>query len=110
MRGMKALLAAVIIMGIAIVLGTGVLIATVVHRAMHPASQAPAISAQGMRGQGVAPATLTLGEPSGTRIVSVMRQSDTAIAVAMSGGGIPDRLVIWDLSTGRITATLKLSL
>ena len=100
MRGMRFLLAAVIIMGVMILLGTAVLIATVVHRtARHPHPQGlPA----------VASTTLVPGQPNGTRIISVVRQSDALLAVTLSGGGLPDRLLLWDPLSGRIVARLRL--
>ena len=99
-QAMKALVASVIVMGVLILVGTAVLIGTVVHRATHHA--APAAVAAGQP-------TLSLDQPAGTRIGSVTRQSDTRLAVVLTGGGIPDRMLVWDLAAGRTVATLRLS-
>ena len=98
MRGTRALLAAVIVMGVMILVGTGALVGVIASRAMHPPRPA-ALSA------GIMPPTL-LDQPPGTRIASVARQSDTLLAVTLSGGGIGDRLLIWDIATGHVVARL----
>jgi hypothetical protein len=107
MRGLRALLAAVIIMGVLIVLGSATLIAVIIGRATHrtPHANAPVMPSAGATAGDVAP-VLVLGQPPGTRIASVTRQSDTLLAVALTGGGIADRLLIWDLASGHIAATL----
>ncbi len=104
-RGMRALLAAVIVMGVMILLGTAVLISTVVRRAMRPpvgavATVPPPADA--------AVRQLTLDQPPGTRIASVVRQSDTVLAVTLSGGGRADRLLLWDVAAGRLVGRLTL--
>jgi hypothetical protein len=99
MRGVKALLTAVIVMGVMIVLGTAVLISAVVSRTMHKPPSAGATAA-------VAPALL-LAQPSGTRITSVTRQSDTLVVVGLAGGG-GDRLLVWDVVAGRVVGRLAL--
>ena len=99
MRGARVLLAAVMAMGVLILIGTAVLIGTVVHRATHRSDRA---------GLPVgAPTTLSLQQPVGTRIASVTRQSDRLLAVTLSGGGLPDRLLLWDTLAQRIVATLQ---
>ena len=104
-RGLRALLAAVIVMGVMILLGTATLIGTVARRAMRPSGSASAT---------VAPAAdatmrqLTLDQPPGTRIASVTRQSDTVLAVILSGGGRADRLLLWDIAAGRLVGRLTL--
>ncbi|WP_428393374.1 hypothetical protein [Lichenicoccus sp.] len=99
-QAMKALVVSVIVMGVLILIGTAVLIGTVVHRATHRA--APTSIAAGRT-------ALSLDQPAGTRIGSVTRQSDTRLALVLTGGGTPDRLLVWDLAAGRIVATLRLS-
>ncbi len=100
MRGVKALLTAVIVMGVMIVLGTAVLISALVSRTMHRPPSAGATAA-------VAPALL-LAQPSGTRITSVTRQSDTLVVVGLAGGGGGDRLLVWDVVAGRVVGRLAL--
>ncbi len=102
MRGTRVLLVAVVVMAVMILLGTAVVIATVVQRAAHrprPDADAPAISAP----------MLSLEQPTGTRIVAVTRQSDTRLAVTLSGGGTADRLLVWDTVSRRIVASLRLT-
>ncbi len=103
MRGIRALLALVIVMSVLIVLGTSVLVLVVVHRLTQPGvamgTRAPART-------GPAAAALA-DEPPGTRITTLMRQSDTTLAIALTGGG-PDRVLIWDLAGGRATTEIRL--
>ena len=103
-RGTKLLLAAVIAMGVVILVATAVLVATLVHRLTHRAP--PAIVAIPAPAADRAP--LSLGQPAGTRLVSVVRQSDTLLALTLSGGGLPDRLLVWDTVSGRVVARLRL--
>ena len=103
MRGTRALLALVIVMGVLIILGTSVLVLVVVNRLTHPGvaiethERSPALSG---------PAVLA-DEPPSTRITALTRQSDTTLAIALTGGG-PDRVLIWDLASGRATIELRL--
>ncbi|WP_428375411.1 hypothetical protein [Lichenicoccus sp.] len=101
MRGLKALLATVIAMALLIAAGTAILVATVIKRLVHPA--APIASSASM------PAiTVPLDQPAGTRITGVVRQSDSSLALLLSGGGRPDRIVVWDEPAGRIVARADL--
>ncbi len=107
MRGIRALLAAVIVMGVMILVGTAVLISTVVHRATQRAqSTSSGFPAGGPQG-GPAP-TLSLDQPPGTRVALVTRQSDSLLAVTLSGGGLPDRVLVWSPAAARIVARLAL--
>lgn len=103
MRGLKGLLAAVILMGLLIAAGTAVLVATVIKRLVHaPVAHAAA-------GASVSPVTVPLDQPAGTRIVSAIRQSDSSLALVLTGGGAPDRVVVWDEQGGRIAARASLT-
>ena len=98
----RALLALVIVMGVLILAGTAGLVAVVVHRLAHPAAAValapgPASSLQ----------AALRPEPAGTRITALTRQSDTVLAIALSGGG-PDRVLVWDLLAGRAVAEIRL--
>ncbi len=110
MRGTRALLAAVIVMGMMILLGTAVLISVVVSRAIHRPNKVGASSAVAPpQADRTAPVLLTaLDQPPGTRIASITRQSDTLLAVMLSGGGGSDRLLIWDTAAGQVVARLTL--
>ena len=105
MRGARALLALVVAMGVLIVFGTAALVAVIVHRLTHPdivtADGAPSVAAI------AAPAAVLAGEPTGTRITALARLSDTRLAIALAGGG-PDRVLVWDLATGRVLTTIRL--
>ncbi|MEO8715988.1 MAG: hypothetical protein ABI369_13340 [Acetobacteraceae bacterium] len=93
---MRALKAATIVMGVLILLGTAVLIATILKRATAPAPPA-----------GIVPALVAtaLHEPAGTRISGIAAVGE-ALALSLQGGG-PDRVVLIDPRTleprGRIT-------
>ncbi len=104
-RGVRALLALVIVMGVMILVGTAVLIGTVVRRATRPH---PAVAAGSLAPRDATTRQLTLDQPPGTRIAAVVRQSDTMLAVILSGGGRADRLLLWDVAAGRVAASLAL--
>ncbi len=97
----RALLALVIVMGVLILAGTAGLVAVVVHRLAHPAAVAPP------PGPGPVSQAALQPEPAGTRITAMTRQSDTVLAIALSGGG-PDRVLVWDLAAGRAVAEIRL--
>ena len=106
MRGTRALLALVIGMGVLIVIGTTALLVIVVHRLAHP-HPAPLSSAAAPVTPGVALPALA-HEPPGTRITAMARQSDTLLAIALTGGG-PDRVLVWDLAAGRPLVEIRLA-
>ena len=111
MRGTRALLALVIVMGVLIVLGTTTLVVVVVHRLTHPepaGETGPPPPASRLAVQNPLPAVAVLSdEPPGTRITALARQSDTRLAIALAGGG-PDRVLIWDLAAGRAVTEIRL--
>ena len=92
----RALLALVIVMGVLILAGTAGLVAVVVHRLAHPAALAARTAAVPLP-----------QEPPGTRITALARQSDTVLAIALTGGG-PDRVLLWDLAAGHAMAEIRL--
>ena len=97
---MRALQAAVLVMGVLIVAGFGVVVVTVVHRlgssggAYSAASAAPA-------------ASVILDEPAGTRIAATSTAADR-LALTLAGGG-PDRVVVLDTRSGRVIARASLA-
>ena len=108
MNGTRALLALVIVMGVLIVAGTTGLVAVVVHRLAHPQPHAIAVASLDQAPQAaVAPRQAIAHEPAGTRITGVVRQSDTLLSIALTGGG-PDRILVWDL--GRAVKLTEISL
>jgi hypothetical protein len=91
---MRALQAAVIVMGVLIVAGVAVIAVTIVSRMS--ASRAAGVSAQA-----------TLEEPSGTRIAGVAVAADR-VALELQGGGA-DRVVVVETRTGRVIARVALA-
>lgn len=96
-KGMQALKAVTIVMGVLIVLGTVTLMVLLARRGAAPS--APAVA------PGVA-FSATLGEPEGTRIVGVAGAGDR-LAVSLQGGGA-DRVVLVDPHTGAIVGRVTL--
>ena len=97
---MRALKAAVIVMGVLIVAGVAVIVVTIVRRLSSP-SASPTPSTQA-----VVPSTL-LHEPLGTHIASVAASPDR-LALTLQGGG-PDRVVVIDTRSGKIVARAELA-
>ena len=89
---MRGLMAAVVGMGILIVLGVGLLVATAVSR---------------MSGQPGPIASVSLDEAAGTRIAGAAMAPDR-LGVQLQGGG-PDRVVIVDTRTGKVLGRVGLA-
>ena len=79
-------MAAVVGMGVLIVAGMTTIGVTIVHRSMAVPPAAP---------------DAVLDEPAGTRIAEVLAVSDR-LALRLQGGG-PDRVVVVDPKTGKVT-------
>ncbi|KXV78636.1 MULTISPECIES: hypothetical protein [Acetobacter] len=95
----KALMAAVIGMGILIVVGTLGLVGVIIHRmGSHTPSTSAALSAPAVPLQD-APARPVL--PAGTHLISMARVRDDLLALHVSTNG-EDRILLWQVSTGRI--------
>jgi hypothetical protein len=90
---MRALKAAVIVMGALILAGVAVIVVTIVNRMSGP-------------GVGEAVAQAVLQEPAGTRIAGLSLAADR-VAVQLQGGG-PDRVVVVETRGGRIVARIGL--
>jgi len=91
---MRALKAAVIVMGVLILAGVATIVVTIVNR---------------MSGPGVAegaPAQAVLDEPAGTRIAGTSLVADR-IALQLQGGG-PDRVLVLDTRSGHVVARIGL--
>ncbi|MBE7730901.1 hypothetical protein [Komagataeibacter sp. FXV3] len=111
-QGSRALLAAVIGMGILLFIGSLALVGVLVHRMMHPVAT-PATSVAGavtvppvIAGADVS-GDLVMDEAPGTHVQAVTARPDGLLAVVLAGGG-PDRVVVWDPSGRRIVARLVL--
>jgi len=87
---MRALQAAVIVMGVLIVAGVAVLGVTIVRRLSVPAAGQAAV----------------LDEPAGTRMAGVSGAGDR-VALLLQGGG-PDRVVLLDPRSGRVVGRVAL--
>jgi hypothetical protein len=90
---MRALQAAVIVMGVLIVAGVATIVVTIVSR----------MSGAG----GGAVAQALLDEPAGTRIAGASVAADR-VAVQLQGGG-PDRVVVVETRGGRVIARIALA-
>ncbi len=86
-------------MGILIVVGTAVLIATILKRATAPAPAGFVPSATRL--------AANLAEPAGTRIIGIAAIGDV-LALALSGGG-PDRVALIDARTGEVRGHVLLT-
>ena len=95
--GTRALLVAVVVMGVAIVAGVAFLGLTILRRMAGPVPVST-----------VAIGELVLKQPAGSRIVSVATTADR-LAVLLQGGGT-DRVVVIDPHTGQITGGFTLQL
>jgi hypothetical protein len=88
---MRALKAAVIIMGVMIVAGTILLAVMLATR---------------LSGRDAPLAATDLGQPEGTRILGLAGAGDR-VAVHVTGGGLPDRILLLDPVRGRVVGTLQ---
>ncbi len=92
---MHALKALVVVMGVLIIAGLAVIVATIVNRTTHP-------------GAAITPgAALLLDEPDGTHVGETALANGT-LALTLVGGG-PDRVVVVDLASGRVVRRVLLS-
>ncbi|GBR00536.1 hypothetical protein GLI01_34580 [Gluconacetobacter liquefaciens] len=108
----RGLLAAVIGMGVLLAVGSLVLVGVLVHRISHPKPAAiaglnaePAVLAGAAGNDG----ELVLGEPVGTHVSGMTREREGVLAVALTGGGGPDRVLLWDVQNRRIVGRLVMS-
>jgi hypothetical protein len=94
--GMRALKIATIVMGVLIVLGTSVVLVTIVKRTMSGPAAVPE-----------KPFAAVLDEPAGTAIVGIAPVRDR-LAVQLHGGGV-DRLVLIDPASGAVVGRIALA-
>ncbi|MDT8870973.1 hypothetical protein RAA17_07165 [Komagataeibacter rhaeticus] len=111
-QGSRALLAAVIGMGVLLFVGSLVLVGVLVHRVMHPRSVVAAgappatLPAPPVAGSGHGADVLMMDEAPGTHVTSVTARPDGLLAVVLSGGDGADRIVVWDPAGQHIVARL----
>lgn len=99
--GMRALKIATIAMGVLIVLGTTVILVTIVKRTMSGAAGARPV------GSPEKPFSALLDEPVGTGIVGIVSVHDR-LAVQLHGGGV-DRVVVIDPVSGAVVGRVTLA-
>jgi hypothetical protein len=104
-NGMRALKVLTIVMGVMILAGTGVLIAVIAHRIASPISRGAPGSVVAPVAGGM-PFSLSLDEPTGTRIVGMAATQDR-LAVQLQGGG-SDRVVLVDPRSGAVVGRVML--
>lgn len=97
--GMRILKIAVVVMGVLIVAGTTALVVLIARGLSTPQRAASAQPAAGGSPQTAQPSSL--GEPPGSRIVGITRVAN-GLALALQGGGEPDRVVVIDPASGRV--------
>lgn len=99
-RGMRALTAVTIFMAVLIVVGTGALIAIIIHRSVSPSPATVAATAPAK------PLAVDLNEPAGTRIAAMAAVGDR-LALELQGGGA-DRVALVDPRSGVVTGRITL--
>lgn len=108
----KGMLALVIFLGVLIIIATTVLIFVIVSRIMHkndqPSSQVSTMTMSSATPSVTRPVSV-LQEPDGTHINQVFRQSDHIMVISLTGGGLPDRIVMWDVANQQKMSEVKLS-
>ncbi len=92
-RGIRLVAALAVVMAVLIVAGTALLGLLIVRR---------------LDGAGAASGVVTLGQPAGTRLIGVA-SAGHALALALSGGGKPDRVLLIDPETLRRKAELTIT-
>jgi hypothetical protein len=104
--GMRAVKIATIAMGVLILLGTTVILVTIVKRTMSgPAGSGPAVS--GPAGLPEKAFAAVLDEPTGTGIVGIASVRDR-LAVQLHGGGV-DRVLLIDPASGAVVGRMSLA-
>lgn len=103
-RTPKALLAAVIGMGVLIVFGTITLVAIIIHRMnSHPATAALPVHVPLQDAALPAPAL-----PPGTKILSMARVQDNLLALHILENGMTEKVLLWDVNAHTLTQGLLL--
>jgi hypothetical protein len=96
MGGTKGLLGLVIGLGVLILAGFSVVVATLAHRMFSPAPVS------------ITSASSTLGEPAGTKVGALVAVGDR-LGVLLQGGGTEDRVVLIDPRDGSRVATIAIA-
>ena len=91
---MRAIMAAVVVMGVLIIAGVATIVVTIVHRSA--GGSMPATTQQTL-----------LDEPDGTHIAGLSAAGDR-VALQLQGGG-PDRVLVMDASSGQVLLRARLT-
>ena len=114
-RTPKALVAAVIIMGVMIILGTVLLVGIIIHRMMNhsatPSTAASPVAMQAVAGPSslAGPALLKLPRHADEQVMAVTARPDGALAVTLRDGQGDARILLWQPEQARLVAELTLS-
>ncbi|MEO5374151.1 MAG: hypothetical protein H7840_07695 [Alphaproteobacteria bacterium] len=99
---MKAVKAIVIVMTALLVIGLGLVAYGMMTRASRVAVEPPRAAAA--RGFGA----IGLGQPDGSRIAGMTTAGDGLLLLRIEGGGSAERVVVVDLSSGRVLGAVGL--
>ncbi|MBA5727409.1 hypothetical protein CPA56_05370 [Bombella sp. TMW2.1889] len=114
-RTPKALVAAVIIMGVMIVLGTVLLVGIIIHRMMNHSSASPAPAAPGLSRAAAGPASLAgpallkLPRQADEQVMAVTARPDGLLAIMLKTGQGDARILLWQPEQARLVAELDLT-
>ncbi|OOL18869.1 hypothetical protein AL01_03770 [Bombella intestini] len=106
------MVAAVIIMGVMIILGTVLLVGIIIHRMMnHSASPSAPSAVQTMAGPSslAGPALLKLPRHVGEQVMAVTARPDGALAVTLRDGQGNARILLWQPEQARLVAELTVA-
>ncbi|CAK7191849.1 hypothetical protein COMNV_00029 [Commensalibacter sp. Nvir] len=101
----KGLLVIVIVLGVLIIIGTTVLIFSIINRFGHQQENIQ----KSLTSTIVDKPISILKEPKGTRITQIVSQSPRVLVISLKEGGVSDRLVFWDTTLQKKIAEVKLS-
>ncbi len=99
MQSARFLKVLVVVLGVAIVVALGFVIYGFVRLGTGAESSVSVAVPTG------APTVNDMGQPAGTRISGITSLGNTRLAVSLTGGELPDRIVIFDLKSGRAVGT-----
>ncbi|UPO80504.1 hypothetical protein DTQ13_02765 [Parasaccharibacter sp. TMW 2.1888] len=108
-RTPRALVAAVIIMGVMIILGTVLLVGIIIHRMMNHSSASPAPAASELSRAAAGPALLKLPRQPDEQVMAVTARPDGLLAVTLKTGQGDARILLWQPEQARLVAELDLT-
>ena len=104
MQSARFLKVLVVVLGVAIVVALGFVIYGFVRL-----STGTEQSSSGVAMPSGSPTVNDLGQPAGSKISEITSLGNTRLAVLVTGGELPDRIVIFDLKSGRVVGTTFVS-